>query len=74
MRWGEGVGWDMGPYFSWGLNIPVISYTVIQIQRSECTSTNTIILKQGLLISNSTTTKQNCGPSVIDWSDKSDGI
>lgn len=48
MRWGEGVGWDMGPYFSWGLNIPVISYTVIQIQRSECTSTNTIILKQGL--------------------------
>lgn len=49
MRWGEGVGWDMGPYFSWGLNIPVISYTVIQIQRSECTSTNTIILKQGLL-------------------------
>lgn len=49
MRWGEGVGWDMGPYFSWGLNIPVISYTVIQILRSECTSTNTIILKQGLL-------------------------
>lgn len=49
MRWGEGVGWDMGPYSSWGLNIPVISYTVIQIQRSECTSTNTIILKQGLL-------------------------
>lgn len=49
MRWGEGVGWDMGPYFSWGLNIPVKSYTVIQIQRSECTSTNTIILKQGLL-------------------------
>lgn len=49
MRWGEGVGWDMGPYFSWGLNIPVISYTVIQIQRSDCTSTNTIILKQGLL-------------------------
>lgn len=49
MRWGEGVGWDMGPYFSWGLNIPVISYTVIQIQRSECTSTNTIILQQGLL-------------------------
>lgn len=49
MRWGEGVGWDMGPYFSWGLNILVISYTVIQIQRSECTSTNTIILKQGLL-------------------------
>lgn len=49
MRWGEGVWWDMGPYFSWGLNIPVISYTVIQIQRSECTSTNTIILKQGLL-------------------------
>lgn len=49
MRWGEGVGWDMGPYFSWGLNIPVISYTVIHIQRSECTSTNTIILKQGLL-------------------------
>lgn len=49
MRWGEGVGWNMGPYFSWGLNIPVISYTVIQIQRSECTSTNTIILKQGLL-------------------------
>lgn len=49
MRWGEGVGWDMGPYFSWGLNIPVISYTVIQIQRSEYTSTNTIILKQGLL-------------------------
>lgn len=49
MRWGEGVGWDMGPYFSWGLNIPLISYTVIQIQRSECTSTNTIILKQGLL-------------------------
>lgn len=49
MRWGEGVGWDMGPYFSWGLNIPVISYTVIQIQRSESTSTNTIILKQGLL-------------------------
>lgn len=49
MRWGEGVGWDMGPYFSWGLNIPVISCTVIQIQRSECTSTNTIILKQGLL-------------------------
>lgn len=49
MRWGEGVGWDMGPYFSWGLNIPVISYTVIQIQRSECTSTNIIILKQGLL-------------------------
>lgn len=51
MRWGEGVVWDMGPYFSWGLNIPVISYTVIQIQRSECTSTNTItgILKQGLL-------------------------
>lgn len=49
MRWGEGVGWDMGPYFSWGLNIPVISYTVIQIQRSQCTSTNTIILKQGLL-------------------------
>lgn len=49
MRWGEGVGWDMGPYFSWGLNIPVISYTIIQIQRSECTSTNTIILKQGLL-------------------------
>lgn len=48
MRWGEGVAWDMGPYFSWGLNIPVISYTVIQIQRSECTSTNTIILKQGL--------------------------
>lgn len=25
-------------------------------------------------ISNSTTTKQNCGPSVIDWSGKSDGI
>lgn len=49
MRWGEGAGWDMGPYFSWGLNIPVISYTVIQIQRSESTSTNTIILKQGLL-------------------------
>lgn len=49
MRWGEGVGWDMGPYFSWGLNIPVISYTVIQIQRSDCTSTNAIILKQGLL-------------------------
>lgn len=49
MRWGEGVGWDMGPYFSWGLNIPVISYTVIQVQRSDCTSTNTIILKQGLL-------------------------
>lgn len=49
MRWGEGVGWDMGPYFSWGLNIPVISYTIIQIQRSDCTSTNTIILKQGLL-------------------------
>lgn len=49
MRWGKGVGWDMGPYFSWGLNIPVISYTVIQIQRSECTSTNIIILKQGLL-------------------------
>lgn len=49
MRWGEGVGWNMGPYFSWGLNIPVKSYTVIQIQRSECTSTNTIILKQGLL-------------------------
>lgn len=49
MRWGEGVGWDMGPYFSWGLNITVISYTIIQIQRSDCTSTNTIILKQGLL-------------------------
>lgn len=49
MRWGEGVGWDMGPCFPWGLNIPVISYTIIQIQRSDCTSTNTIILKQGLL-------------------------
>lgn len=42
-----GVGvWDET---SCGLNIPVISYTITQIQRSECNSTNKI--KTGTIFS-----------------------